>query len=97
MLHIFFPPKSASVWYSSCGSHPRGGDSRLTPETDACLFYCCLLLREVNTRMKLSDRGMDVLIGVVLGATIGLHYPLDAFKLLFVIMSVVGILKLAVK
>lgn len=47
--------------------------------------------------MKLSDRGMDVLIGVVLGATIGLHYPLDTFKLLFVIMSVVGILKLAVK
>ena len=47
--------------------------------------------------MKLTDRGMDVLIGVILGATIGLHYPLDSFKLLFVILSVVGVLKLAVK
>ena len=47
--------------------------------------------------MKLSDRAMDVVIGIVLGATIGLHYPLDGFKLLFVVMSVVGVLKLAVK
>ena len=47
--------------------------------------------------MKLSDRGMDVLIGVILGATLGLHYPLDGFKLLFVILSVMGVLKLAVK
>ena len=47
--------------------------------------------------MKLSERGMDGLVGIVLGATIGLHYPLDGFKLLFVILSVVGILKLAVK
>ena len=47
--------------------------------------------------MKLSDRGMDVVIGIVLGATIGLHYPLDAFKLLFVVLSVIGVLKLAVK
>ncbi|MBI2885362.1 MAG: hypothetical protein HYY15_04230 [Candidatus Omnitrophica bacterium] len=47
--------------------------------------------------MKLSERGMDVVIGIVLGATIGLHYPLDAFKLLFVVLSVIGVLKLAVK
>ena len=47
--------------------------------------------------MKLSEKGMDVLIGVILGATIGLHYPLDAYKMLFVILSVVGVLKLAVK
>ncbi len=47
--------------------------------------------------MKLSDRAMDVVIGIVLGATIGLHYPLDGFKLLFVVMSVIGVLKLAVK
>ena len=47
--------------------------------------------------MKLSDKSLDVLIGIVLGATIGLHYPLDAYKLLFVILSVIGVLKLAVK
>ena len=44
-----------------------------------------------------SDRVIDVMIGVVLGATIGLHYPLESYKLLFVILSVVGALKLAVK
>ena len=47
--------------------------------------------------MKLTDRHVDVIIGVILGATLGLHYPLDTFKLLFVILSVVGVLKLAVK
>ena len=47
--------------------------------------------------MKLSDRHMDVLVGVILGATIGLHYPLDGFKLLFVLLSVVGMVKLAIK
>jgi hypothetical protein len=47
--------------------------------------------------MKLSDRHVDVIIGVVLGVTLGLHYPLDTFKLLFVILSVIGVLKLAVK
>jgi len=47
--------------------------------------------------MKLNDRTIDVLIGVILGATIGLHYPLDSFKLLFVLLSVMGVLKLAVK
>ena len=44
-----------------------------------------------------SERGMDVFIGIVLGATLGLHYPLDTYKLLLVIVSVVGVLKLAVK
>ena len=44
-----------------------------------------------------SDRGLDVFIGVILGATIGLHYPLDSMKLLLVILSLVGVLKLAVK
>ena len=47
--------------------------------------------------MKISDRVTDILIGVVLGATIGLHYPLESYKLLFVILSVVGVLKLAVR
>ena len=47
--------------------------------------------------MKLTDRTVDVLIGIVLGATIGLHYPLDSYKLFFVILSVIGVLKLAVK
>ena len=47
--------------------------------------------------MKISDRVTDVLIGIVLGATIGLHYPLESYKLFFVILSVVGALKLAVK
>lgn len=47
--------------------------------------------------MKLSDRHVDVIIGVILGVTLGLHYPLDAFKVLFVVLSVIGVLKLAVK
>ncbi len=47
--------------------------------------------------MKLSDRGMDVFIGMLLGATIGLHYPLDGYKLLLVVLSLIGVLKLAVK
>lgn len=47
--------------------------------------------------MKLSDRHVDVIIGVILGITLGLHYPLDTFKLLFVVLSVIGVLKLAVK
>lgn len=47
--------------------------------------------------LKFTDKATDVLIGIVLGATIGLHYPLDSYKLLFVILSVVGVLKLAVK
>ena len=55
------------------------------------------LLEEVSTEMKLTDRHIDVIIGVILGATLGLHYPLDTFKLLFVVLSVVGVLKLAVK
>ena len=47
--------------------------------------------------MKLTDRVVDVLIGIVLGATVGLHYPLDSFKTFLVILSVIGVLKLAVK
>jgi len=47
--------------------------------------------------MKLSEKGMDVLIGTILGVTIGLHYPLDAYQLFFVLLSVIGVLKLAVK
>lgn len=47
--------------------------------------------------MKLSEKSLDVLIGIVLGVTIGLHYPLDGYKLIFVILSVMGVLKLAVK
>ncbi len=47
--------------------------------------------------MKLTDRTMDVLIGIVLGATIGLHYPLEGYKLFLVLLSVIGVLKLAVK
>ena len=47
--------------------------------------------------MKLNDKAIDVLVGVILGVTIGLHYPLDTFKMLFVMLSVVGVLKLAIK
>ncbi len=47
--------------------------------------------------MKLSEKATDVMIGVILGATLGLHYPLDGFKILFVLLSVIGVLKLAVK
>lgn len=47
--------------------------------------------------MKLTDRTTDVLIGIVLGATLGLHYPLEGYKMFFVLVSVIGVLKLAVK
>lgn len=47
--------------------------------------------------MKLNDKAIDVLIGVIFGATLGLHYPLDGFKMLFVMLSVIGVLKLAIK
>ena len=47
--------------------------------------------------LKLNDKHVDVLIGVILGATLGLHYPLDAYKMFFVILSVIGVLKLAGK
>ena len=55
------------------------------------------LSEEVSKGMKLSEKGMDVFIGAILGVTIGLHYPLDGYKLLFVLLSVIGVLKLAVK
>ena len=51
--------------------------------------------------MKLLDffdgRKGDVLIGIVLGVTLGMHYTLDAYKVLFVVLSVIGGLKLAIK
>lgn len=47
--------------------------------------------------MKLSDRVVDVLIGAILGITVGLHYDFTTFKLALVILSVVGGLKLVVK
>ena len=47
--------------------------------------------------MKLTDRVTDVVIGSILGITIGLHYDFAGFKLLLVVLSVVGVLKLAVK
>ena len=47
--------------------------------------------------MKLTDRTMDVLIGTILGLTIGMHYDFGTFKLLLVVLSVVGVYKLAVK
>ena len=47
--------------------------------------------------MKLSDKTVDVLIGTILGLTIGMHYDFGAFKLLLVAASVIGVYKLAVK
>ena len=47
--------------------------------------------------MKLTDRSVDVLIGAIIGVAIGLHYDFAAFKLLLVVLSVIGVLKLAVK
>ena len=45
--------------------------------------------------MKLEKLfGSHVLTGAVLGALIGLHYPLDAFKGILVILGVVMGLKL---
>ena len=55
------------------------------------------LPKEVNKRLKLSDKTVDVLIGTILGLTIGMHYDFGAFKLLLVALSVVGVYKLAVK
>ena len=50
--------------------------------------------------MKLTDRHVDVIIGIVLGITIGLVYPLELdgmLKTLFVVGSVFGLVRLAVK
>ena len=47
--------------------------------------------------MKLSDRVVDVIIGAIIGLTVGMHYDFTTFKLLLVGLSVVGILKLAVR
>ena len=52
---------------------------------------------EVSQVMKLTDRHMDVLIGIVIGLTIGLVYPLELNKTFFVVLSVVGLVRLAVK
>ncbi len=41
-----------------------------------------------------GDRLLDVFTGIVLGAVIGLFYPLDGYKALLVIVSLVGILRL---
>lgn len=51
--------------------------------------------------MKLLDfldgRKGDVLIGIVLGVTLGMYHPLDVYKTIFVVLSVIGVLKLAIK
>lgn len=48
--------------------------------------------------MKLLDvLTSDVAIGTILGITIGLHYDFAGFKLLLVVLSVLGVYKLAVK
>ena len=49
-----------------------------------------------DTRMKLEKLfDAHVLTGVVIGALIGLHFPLDAYKGLLVILAVVMGLKVA--
>ena len=40
------------------------------------------------------DRLSDVFTGIVLGAVIGLFYPLDTYKAILVILSVAGVLRL---
>jgi len=48
--------------------------------------------------MKLFDLiTSSVVIGTILGITIGLHYDFAAHKLLLVVLSVLGVYKLAVK
>ena len=47
--------------------------------------------------MKLTDRVVDVVIGSILGITLGLHYDFASFKLALVALSVVGGLKLVLK
>ena len=47
--------------------------------------------------MKLTDRHIDVLIGMIVGLTIGLVYPLELNRTFFVVLSVVGLVRLAVK
>ena len=54
-------------------------------------------MREVSQVMKLTDRHYDVLIGMVIGLTIGLVYPLELNKTFFVVLSVIGLVRLAVK
>lgn len=40
------------------------------------------------------DRMFDVVTGIVLGAVIGLFYPLESYKAMLVLISVAGILRL---
>ncbi len=66
-------------------------------EADERLGVQTHVLREVSQVMKLTDRHMDVIIGVVIGLTIGLVYPLELNKTFFVVLSVIGLVRLAVK
>ena len=40
------------------------------------------------------DRMLDVFTGIILGAVIGLFYPLDAHKAILVLLGVGGVLRL---
>jgi len=40
------------------------------------------------------DRLFDIVTGIVLGAAIGLFYPLDSYKAVLMLISVVGVLRL---
>ena len=40
------------------------------------------------------DRLTDVITGIVLGAVIGLFFPLDSYKALLMLISVMGVLRL---
>ena len=40
------------------------------------------------------DKLLDVFTGILLGAVIGLFYPLDTYKAILVILAVAGVLRL---
>ena len=41
-----------------------------------------------------NDRLLDVFTGIVLGAMVGLFYPLEAYKAVLVILGLAGVLRL---
>lgn len=41
-----------------------------------------------------TDRLLDIFTGILLGAVVGLFYPLDAYKAILVVLTVAGVLRL---
>ena len=74
------------IWYSLIKSHPAREELELFPRQTSGLGG--------DTRMKIEKLFTHhVLTGIVLGALVGLYFPLDAYKPLIVILAVIMGLK----